>query len=246
MTLREAFKLSIMNRNGNMRGSMAVTRRLAAAAFALLVGGCTLQQQLLFALIPDGTIPMMLGNFESVDETNRRRIVEFEKGRDWDGLAKFAEGNINKEKSNHEWWIIAGYAYSQGGQRKRAIECYAEAVRLSPDDILGWNLLAQSYRTAGQSDRALQVATRALNVRSDSADTWFLVGETNSDLGRLEPATRAYGAAIQLDQSHAHAWLGLGKAYARLGRTDELKKVAETLRQLDPVLAKELAGFSGK
>ncbi len=236
-----------MSRSVRIRGLMAVMRQLAAATFALFVcSACTVPQQLLFTLIPDGTIPMMLGNFETLDETNRRRIAEFEKVGDWDGLARFAEENINKEKSNHEWWIIAGYAHSQGGQRKRAIECYGEAVRLSPDDILGWNLLAQSYRTAGQPDRALQVANRALNVRSDSAETWFLVGESNSDLGRLEPATRAYGAAIQLDERFSAAWLGLGKVYARLGRAAELKKVAETLQQLDRALAKELAEFSAK
>jgi tetratricopeptide (TPR) repeat protein len=219
-------------------------RHLVAAAFVVIAcNGCTPQQQLLFSLIPDGTIPMLLSHFERVDDTNRRRIAEFEQRKDWDGLAKFAEENLKQDKSNSDWWIIAGYAYSQSGQHKRAIESYGEAVRLSPDDMVGWNLLAQAWRSAGQPDRALQVANRALNVKRDSPETWFLVGEANSDLGRAEAAVSAYREALKLEERFAPAWLGLGKAYTRLGRANERKQVEQALERLDPAAAKELAAF---
>lgn len=224
---------------------MTGARHIIAAAFAALVcNACTPQQQLLMYLIPDGTIPILLSHFERVDDTNRRRIAEFEQRRDWDGLARFAEENVKNDKSNSDWWIIAGYAYSQSGQRKRAIESYGEAVRLSPDEMLGWNLLAQEWRSAGQPDRALQIANRALNVKNDSPATWFLVGEANSDLGRLEPAVSAYREAIKLNERFAPAWLGLGKAYARLGRPNEKRQTEQALERLDPALAKELAAFT--
>jgi tetratricopeptide (TPR) repeat protein len=216
--------------------------RLAAAAI-LACGACTPQQQLLMSLLPDGTIPVLLSHFERVDDTNRRRIVELEQRRDWDGLVKFAEENLAKDKSNSDWWIVAGYAYSQAGQRKRAIESYSEAVRISPDDLLGWNLLANSYRAAGQPDRALQIANRTLDVKRDSAATWLLIGEIYSDVNRLEPAANAYRESIQLDPRLAQAWLGLGKAYARLGRTKERNEITRELEKLDPALARELAAF---
>lgn len=227
------------------RGVVMTGARLIVAAMILVAacGGCTTPQQLLFSLIPDGTIPMLLSHFERVDDTNRVRVAEFERRRDWDGLAEFAEENIKKDKSNSDWWIIAGYAYSQAGQRKRAIESYGEAVRLSPDEMLGWNLLAQAWRSAGQPDRALQIANRALIVKNDVPATWFLVGEANSDLGRLEPAVSAYREAIKLDERLAPAWLGLGKAYARLGRPNERRQIEQALERLDPALAKELAAF---
>jgi tetratricopeptide (TPR) repeat protein len=227
--------------------SMTGGRHIIAVTFAIaLCTACTPYQQLLFSLVPDGTIPMLLSHFERVDDTNRRRVMEFEQRKDWDGLAKFAEEHLKAEKSNSDWWTIAGYAYSQAGNYKRAIECYGEAVRLTPDDMVAWNLLAQSYRSAGQPERALQIANRALNIKSDSSQTWYLVGELNGDLGRYVPAANAYGESIKLDEGFAPAWLGLGKVYARLGRTAELKKVAETLRQLDPALARELAAFTAK
>ena len=217
-------------------------RVLAAAALVLAAcGACTPPQQLLMSLLPDGTIPVLLSHFERVDDTNRRRISELEQRRDWDGLARFAEENIQKDNSNGNWWLVAGYAYSQAGQRRRAIECYSEVVRLSPEDTLGWNLLAQSYRLNGQPDRALQVVDRALNVSRESPETWFMQGEIYSDLGRFEPAIGGYQEAIKLDHQFGLAWLGLGKAYSRLGRTRELNEVTQVLDKLNPAMARELA-----
>ncbi|HKA45380.1 MAG TPA: tetratricopeptide repeat protein [Burkholderiales bacterium] len=219
---------------------------MIAAALVVACVACTPAQSLLFSLVPDGTIPVLLSHFQSVSDVNRRRIAEFEQRRDWDGLAKFAEENLKQDKSNSEWWLIAGYAYSQADQRKRAIECYAEVVRLAPEDMLGWNLLAQSYRLTGQADRSLQVLNRALAVRRDVPETWFLLGETYSELGRLEPAVSAYREALQLDDQFAYAWLGLGKVYVHLGRDSEVRRVAQVLDKLNPALAKELAAFKVK
>lgn len=224
----------------------AIARRLIAAIALVVFGACTPQQQLLMSLIPDGTIPMLLSHFEQVSDTNRRRISEFEQRRDWDGLARFAEENLKIDKSNSDWWTIAGYAYSQAGQRKQATACYAEVVRLSPEDALGWNLLAQSYRRDGQPERALQIVNRALNVNRETPPTWILLGDIYSDLNRFEPAVKSYQEALRLDQRIGYAWLGMGKAYARLGRSAEVKEIVRTLEKLDPALARELAAATAK
>jgi tetratricopeptide (TPR) repeat protein len=229
-----------------MHARAAVARCLVAAVLALSCAGCTPQQQLLMSLLPDGTIPMLLSHFEQVDDTNRRRVSEFEQRRDWDGLARFAEENVKLDKSNSDWWTIAGYAYSQAGQFKRAIACYTEVVRLSPEDQLGWNLLAQSYRRDGQPERALQIVNRALNVNRETPPTWILLGDIYSDLGRFEPAVKAYQQAIKLDQRFPQAWLGIGKAYARLGKHAEAQEAAKVLEKLDPQMARELAASRAK
>src|SRR5262245_25616758 len=224
----------------------AIARPVLAVALVITCTGCTPQAQLLMSLLPDGTIPVFLSNFSRVADTNRRRISEFEQRRDWDGLARFAEENVKLDRMNSDWWIVAGYAYSQGGKRKEAIACYSEAVRITPEDALGWNLLANSYRLDGQPERALQVVNRALNVNRDTPATWTLQGEILSDLNRFEPAVGAYQEARKLDQQLVQAWLGRGKAYARLGRNAEVKEVTKVLEKLDPDLAKELAASTRK
>jgi tetratricopeptide (TPR) repeat protein len=216
-------------------------RQIVAALLAVACCACTPQAQILMSLIPDGTVPVLLSHFDKLEDANRRRVAELEQRRDWSGLAKLAEDNIKIDATNSDWWIVAGYAYAQLGDRKRASECYAEVVRLTPDDMLGWSLLTQSYRLGGQPERAVQSANRALNVRRDSAEVWYLLGESYSDLGRLELAVKSYREALQLEDRFDYAWFGLGKAYARLGRDAEMKQAIKALGQINPAMAKELA-----
>lgn len=207
---------------------------------------CTPQGALLMSALPDGTVSALMGRLQSVDDGNRRRIVELESRGDWAALAKLAEDNLALDKHSADWWMVAGYAYTQLGRHPRAVECFGEMVRLAPDDMLGWNLLAQSYRAAGQPQRAVQTLNNAVLVHKDVPATWFLLGESYSDLGRPEPAAAAYREAVKLDGGFAQAWFGLGRAYARLGRAAELEQVKQVLERLNPALARELGASAAR
>jgi len=221
-----------------------LARRLWGAGLGLALlalPACTPQTAALFSLLPDGTIPILLSHVQGMDESNRKRIAELESRKDWDGLTKLAEENLAKDRHNSDWWTVAGYAHSQAGRHPRASECYSEVVRLVPDDMLGWNLLAQSYRDAKQPLRAVQALNNAHRVRPGTAESWFLLGESYSDLDRDLPAAGAYREAVQQNGEFAQAWFGLGRAYARLGRRAEFEQALKNLERLDAPLAKELA-----
>ncbi|MGH8662155.1 MAG: tetratricopeptide repeat protein [Burkholderiales bacterium] len=218
--------------------------RGAGLGLALLaLAACTPQAAAILSVLPDGTVPVLLSHLEGMEEGNRKRVADLEARRDWDGLAKLAEDNLSRDRNNSDWWTVAGYAHSQAGRHPRAIQCYSEVVRLAPDEMLGWNLLAQSYRAAKQPARAVQTLNNALRVRTDAAETWYLLGESYSDLDRDAPAASAYHAALQLNGQFARAWFGLGRAYARLGRGAEFEQSLQSLQKLDPALAKELAAL---
>jgi len=202
---------------------------------------CTPHTAALFSLLPDGTIPILLSHVQGMDESNQKRVAELEARKDWEGLTKLAEENLARDRHISEWWIVAGYAHSQAGRHQRASECYGEVVRLAPDEMLGWNLLAQSYRDAKQPLRAVQTLTNAHRVRQGTAESWFLLGESYSDLDRDLPAASAYREAVQQNGEFARAWFGLGRAYARLGRRAEFEQALKILEQLNAPLAKELA-----
>ena len=168
--------------------------------FALAtLAGCTPQGALLMAALPEGTVPVLLSHLQGMEDGNRKRVAELEARKDWDGLAKFAEENLAKDRNNANWWFIAGYAHSEAGRHPRAIECYGEMVRLAPEDMLGWSLLAQSYRAAGQPQRAVQALNNALLVRRDDPQTWFVLGGAYSDLGRIAEFDQALRALEKLD-----------------------------------------------
>jgi len=212
----------------------------AMLALSALVG-CSPAAMLANALIPDGTMSVLLSHLQKEEEGNRKRILELEARKDWDGIAKFAEDNLAKDRNSADWWFVAGYAHSEAGRHQRAVECYSETVRLAPDDMLGSTSLAQSYRAIKQPQRAVQTLNNALRTRQGTPATYFLLGESYADLDRDLPAAAAYREAVQLDGKFASAWFGLGRAYARLGRKDDYEKALKTLSKLDPALAKQLA-----
>lgn len=206
-----------------------------------VLAGCTPKAALLQALLPDGTLSVVLSHLEQEDESNRRRVVELESSKDWDGLAKFAEDNLARDRNTAAWWFVAAYAHSQAGRKQRAIECYGEMVRLAPDDLLGWSLLAQAYRDTRQPLRAVQTLNNAHLVVRGTAETWFMLGESYSELNRDLPAASAYREAVNMNGGFAPAWFGLGRAYARLNRRAEFEQALKMLERLSPPLAKELA-----
>lgn len=221
---------------------LARSLRGAGLGLALLaLPACTPHTAALVAALPDGTIPILLSHVQGLEEGNRKRVAELEARKDWEGLVKLADENLAKDRNSSDWWTVAGYAYSQAGRHQRASECYSEVVRLAPDDMLGWNLLAQSYRDAKQPLRAVQTLNNAHLVRQGTAETWFLLGESYSDLDRDLPAASAYREAVQQNGEFARAWFGLGRAYARLGRRAEFEQALKRLELLNTSLAKELA-----
>ena len=193
------------------------------------------------SLIPEGTFSILMSHLEQTSDTNRRHIAELEAQGDWKGIVQLAEENLARDRFNSDWWLVKGYAYTQLREHRQAAKCYSEMVRLAPDDMLGWNLLAQSQRALGESARAVQTLDNALLIRRDSAATWFVLGESYSDLGRDQPAAQAYRQAVQLNRGFAQAWYGLGRVYARQGHRTDFDQVVHTLEQINPALAQQLA-----
>ena len=223
------------------RGTFSGTkRRIAVAAMAAVLAGCTGAAPLLLAALPDGTLSVLLGKLQSESDGNRRRVAELEQAADWAGLAQFAEQNIAKEHNNASWWMVAGYAYSRQLLHVRAIESFQEMVRLEPQAPEGWNLLAQEYRAAGDPRQAISVLTRALTAVRDAPVTHMLLGESYNDVGRFDLAERAYRQALDLDAGLTPAWVGLARSQIKLGRPAEAERIARALERSDPQLAATL------
>lgn len=212
----------------------------ASLALVLALAACTPQQALIMALMPSGAASTFLGNLRQVGADNRKRIAELERDGRWDEIAKFADKNLEKDRYNHDWWIVKGYALTQAGDHRGASEAYAEALRIEPDSALAWNSLASSYRAAGDSRRAVVTLERAMLAVRDVPTTPYLLGESYSDLKRYDEAATAYQQALAMNQKFAPAWYGLSRAYSSLGRADDARNARRALEKIDPALAKRL------
>lgn len=216
-----------------------------ALLILLACGACTPQQALMSALVPDGTMSMLLGHMQSLPDANRQRVAELEKKGDWAGLARFAEDNITKDPFSSEWRVVAGYAQSQLRDYPKAILHFGELVRMMPDDAAGYHLLAEAQRASGQSERAVDTLERALLVVRESPVTFQLLGEANSDLARYVPAATAYRRALAIDPMFDEAWFGLGRASLRLARNADAGEALRALEQMRSRRAAELRAMIG-
>jgi tetratricopeptide (TPR) repeat protein len=211
---------------------------IALFTLAVILTGCASPAaQVAMALIPDGTLSVLLSHFEREATTNRRRVAELERKGDWPALAKFADENIAKDSRNAAWWLVKGYAHTQQKQHPNAIEAYSEMVRLDPSAAEGWNLLAQEHRLAGDPRRALMVLDNALMALRLSPTTLVLQGDTLSDVSRHEEAVRAYRQALELNAGLVSAWGGLAYALIRLERFADAESVAGKVEKDFPKLA---------
>lgn len=215
-------------------------RRLLACVFVALSLGCTPQQMLLQALIPDGTASMLLSHLQTVESGNRRQVIEMEQKGDWVGLARFADTNIVTDPFSPEWRMIGGYAQLQLRDYPRAMTYFNEMIRLAPDDATGYHFLAETQRAAGQPQRAVATLERALLVVRESPLTHQLLGEAYSDLGRYRPAAESYNRALALDPMLTDAWFGLGRASLQLGRAADARDALAELERLRSPRAAEL------
>ena len=222
-----------------IRGRAQALRCLTVAA-VLAVAACTPQQALISALVPDGTLSVLMGHMQGVPDANRQRVAELEQKGDWAGLAKFAEDNIAKDPFSSGWRMVAGYAQSRLSDYPKAIAHFTELVRMTPDDPTGYHFLAEAQRAAGQSDRAVNTLERALLVVRESPVTFQLLGEANSDLARYVPATTAYRRALAIDPYYDDAWFGLGRASLRLARNADVREALRALEQLRSPRAAQL------
>lgn len=211
-----------------------------AAALLLALAGCTPQQMLLGAVIPDGTASVLLGHLEGVAGANRQRIIELERQGDWPGLARFADANIAVDPFSPEWRLIGGYAQAQMRDFRRAADYFGEMVRLAPDDAAGYEFLAESQRAGGEPQRAVVTLERALRVVRESPRIHSLMGNAHADLGRDAEAMAAYRRALALAPQMQEAWWGYGSTALRAGRLDEAREASRALLQMGSPLGTEL------
>lgn len=183
--------------------------RLISVLAALLLYGCTLPQQLLFALIPDGTIPTFLANFKTLPMPVQEQLAELEARRDWPAIVTMADGSLAKDPFSAEWWLVRGYALGQQMRWGEAADAFARSVAIDPQALEGWHLLAHAQRNDGAMARALDTLRRSLDVARDSPLTYYLIGEIQREQSQFAAARAAYREALRLAPGSIEARQGL-------------------------------------
>jgi tetratricopeptide (TPR) repeat protein len=113
------------------------------------------------------------------------------------------------------------------GDLPGAIDAFAQAVRLQPNDPTIHKELASAYAAESRTDDAFSELMAALLINGRDAQAHAAIGQLYLDAGRDAEAVAAFGRALEVMPDRYEIRYALATAHTRLGNT------AEAARQLE-------------
>ena len=142
--------------------------------------------------------------------------------------------NIEKNPADFEAHYNLAAMLQAKNNLDGAVEEFAAAVRLRPQDATGNNALGAALVAAGHPDQGAGYLQAALKSRPDYFDAHYNLGFALAGQNDFEGAVQQFRLALQLQPKDAAVEANLGVALAELGRYPEAKTHFEHALQMDP------------
>jgi len=138
----------------------------------------------------------------------------------YDEAVVLFSGLIAANPENAVLFFNLGQAQAGLGHIEKALNAFAEAVKIKPDFTFAHvnhiALLKRQY----QFDAALQACNNALQYEQASAELFCHLGDIQREKNNQQAATQAYQAALKIDAASVAAHCGLGLLFRNDGRFD--------------------------
>ena len=128
-----------------------------------------------------------------------------------------------------------GRNFVEQGNALKAVEAFAQAVQLRPNDTNALINLAIAHLMAGQAEQAEEFAERALEFHHDSASALYVAGCAELRMGELTNAVQHLQQAKQIDRTVNAVSFQLGRTYQQMDRLEEALEQFQEVVQFDPV-----------
>lgn len=157
--------------------------------------------------------------------------------KDFDGAAKAASEAIALDAKSYPYaWVILGDVHLEAHEYAKALENYARAMELDPDDAWAANRASQALQKMKRLVEARDVLKKFVDGHPDvDADTLDALAWLEMDLGDTKAAQTYFERAEKVaDGKDAEAWYGLAMIAAHRKDAAATKKDLEALFALDP------------
>jgi hypothetical protein len=122
---------------------------------------------------------------------------------------------------------VAGNAHHVNGEYDKAIECYTQALQLTPDNAVLWSNRSASKLATGDKHGALHDAEVCRRLRPEWTKGCYRLAQARLALGLFEDAAVAAYEGCRLEQNNAELKSILQEA-VRLGRLEYEKQNPKT------------------
>ena len=110
-----------------------------------------------------------------------------------------------------------GWLYQYGDQPVKAIADYDQAIRLNPENAVGYINRGVAYDDLGEYEQAIADYDQAIRLNPEDAVAYNNRGVAYSELEEYKPAIADFNQAIRLNPKDKAAYYNRGKAYYELG-----------------------------
>lgn len=120
------------------------------------------------------------------------------------------------------------------GNKVKAIEYYAKALKLVPDHELALPAHEKALKSVDRAKREISQAEKKLQADSDDSKLWYKYGVAHLNLGEVDKAIECLDKAIEFDPSNPDALARRGTAMESLGDYQGSKKYFEKALEIKP------------
>ena len=161
----------------------------------------------------------------------------------WSSELELWTHSVNVNELDAHAWCNRGVLSGLEGQYERAMDEYARALALNPDDAECRYNRATTLTDQAQGEPAREEDMRAESIREytelvadhpEHFEARYNLANVLLEEGDLEGAVEAYDGAIEIDPTSASAHYNKGNALKKLGRRKEALKAFKEAGRLDP------------
>jgi tetratricopeptide (TPR) repeat protein len=121
-----------------------------------------------------------------------------------------------------------------------ALTLFENALRIDPDNDIGWGDKALIQDKQGKTEEALGSFSKALSINPKNAITWHNKGLILLRIRRFRESIECFDMALRLNEKYAKAWYNKGRALEMLGDRNSAQPCLNKARRLDPMLFAKL------
>jgi cyclophilin family peptidyl-prolyl cis-trans isomerase/tetratricopeptide (TPR) repeat protein len=128
---------------------------------------------------------------------------------------------------------------SQGQQRTErlveALDYYADATSLSPNNAQLFNEWGQTYYILGDDDQALETYQDSVSLDSEYFETYLLLGEFYTQQREWDKAVESYQRAVEIKPKRVDGYSALGYVHSQLGNMESALQAYQKAVELRPM-----------